>query len=168
MIKIFTDNNLNSPSQSGLRPVGSCINQPLSINHEILRAFNIELEVRGIFLDISKAFDKVWHERLIFKLCQNVSNILNEFYSNRKQRVILNVQCSSKADICSGVPQGSILGSLLFLTHINDLSVGFNSKCRLFADDSSLFSVVQKWSEQWLAKDIWLGIPMGNEIQSLC
>ena len=67
----FSKNNLLFPNHSGFRPGNSCINQLLSINHEILSAFNMRLEVRGIFLDISKAFDKVWHEGLIFKLRQN-------------------------------------------------------------------------------------------------
>ena len=67
----FSKNNLLSPNQSGFRPGDSCINQLLSINHEILSAFDIGLEVCGIFLDISKAFDKVWHDELIFKLRQN-------------------------------------------------------------------------------------------------
>ena len=67
--------------------------QILSINNEILSAFDIGLEVRGIFLDISKAFDKVWYNGLVFKLRQNslcgeMINILKDFLSYRKQRVI--------------------------------------------------------------------------------
>ena len=77
------------------------------------------LEVAGIFLKISKAFDKVWHDGLTFKLCQNgicceMTNILEDFLSDRKQRAILNYQCSSWADIHAGVQQGSILGPLFF------------------------------------------------------
>ena len=59
MFDFFSKNNLLSPNQSGFRPGDSCINQVLSINHEILSAFDMWLEVRGIFLDIFKAFDKV-------------------------------------------------------------------------------------------------------------
>ena len=125
----------------------SCINQLLSIIHEILSAFDKELEVRGIFLNISKAFDKVWHEGLIFKLRQigisgDIINILQDFLRNRKQRVVLNGQCSSWADVNAGFLQGSILGLLLFLIYINDLSDGLKSECKQFADDTSLFSVV--------------------------
>ena len=92
----------------------SFINQLLSINHKILNTYVKGLEVRGIFLDISKAFDKVWHDGLIFKLRQNgisgdIINILRDFLRNKKQRAVLNVQCSSWADVCAGVPQGSIL-----------------------------------------------------------
>ena len=98
------ENDLISPKQSGFRPGDSCINQLLSINHEILSAFDIGLEVRGLFLDVSKAFDKVWHAGLTYKLRQNsicgdLINILNDFLTNRKQRVVLNGQCSSRDDI---------------------------------------------------------------------
>ena len=103
------------------------------------------LEVRGIFLNISKAFDKVWHDGLIFKLHQNgicaeMINILEDFLTGRKQRVVLNGRFSSWADIHTGVPQGSILRPLLFLIYINDLSNDITIKCKLFADDTSLFS----------------------------
>ena len=96
------------------------------MNHEILSAFDIGLEVRGLFLDISKAFDKVWHAGLIYKLlqsgiCGGLINILNDFLTNRKQRVVLNGQCLSWVDIRAGVLQGSILGPLLFLIYVNDL-----------------------------------------------
>ena len=147
MLNFFLENDLISPKQSGFRPGNSCINQLLSINHEILSVVDIGLEVRGLFLDVSKAFDKVWHTGLIYKLRQNgiygdLINILNDFLTNRKQRVVLNGQCSSWVDIRAGVPQSSILGPLLFLIYVNDLPNGLKSECKLFADDSSLFSVV--------------------------
>ena len=100
-----------------------------------------------IFLDISKAFNKVWHDELIFELYQNgicdEMIISEEFLKDRKQRVVLNGQCLSCSDIHTGVvPQGSILGPLLFFIYINDLSNDVKSKCKLFADDTSLFPVV--------------------------
>ena len=82
--------------------------------------FNDGFGVRSVFLDISKAFDKVWHEGVIFILEQNeisgdLLNILIDFASNRKQRVVLNGQVSAWANLNAVVPQGSILGPLLFI-----------------------------------------------------
>ena len=147
MYDFLSDNNLLSLNQPGFRSGDSCIHQLLSINHEILNAFGKGYEVCVIFLDISKAFDKVWHDGLLFKLRQNgisgdIINILQDILRNRKQRLVLDGQCSSWADVNVGVPQGSILGSLLFLIYINDLADGLKSKYELFADDTSLFSMV--------------------------
>ena len=89
MFKFFTSNNLISPKQSGFKPGDSCINQLLSITHEIYKSFDDELEVRGVFLDISKASNKVWHKGLTFKLKQSgisgdLLEILSDFLGNRK------------------------------------------------------------------------------------
>ena len=113
----------------------------------MILSFDAGYEVRGVFLDISKAFDKVWHEGLIFKLKQNGTsgkflNLIKDFLKNKKQRVVLNGQFSLWADVDAGVPQGSILGPLLFLIYINDLTNDLSSSAKLFADDTSLFSVV--------------------------
>ena len=79
MFKFFIENELISPNQSGFKPGDSCINQLLAITHEIYQSFDDGFEVGGVFLDISKAFGKVWHESLIFKLKQNgiSGNLLN-------------------------------------------------------------------------------------------
>ena len=100
-----------------------------------------------MFLDVSEAFDKVWHERLILRLSRNgisgdLLNLLKDFLKYRKQRVLLNGQNSSWNWISSGVPQGSILRHLLFLIYINKLSDGLSSNRKLLADDTSLFSVL--------------------------
>ena len=96
----FLAYDLLAPNQSGFKPGNSCTNQLLSITHEIYSSFDDVFEVRSVFLDISKAFDKVWHEGIIFKLQQNsilddLLNILSDFIRNRKQRVTLNGQFSS-------------------------------------------------------------------------
>ena len=144
MFKFFIENEW---TQSGFKPGDFCINQLLAITHEICKSFDDGFEVRGVFLDISKAFDKVWHEGLIFKLKQNgisgnLLNLLCDFLRNRKQRVLLKWQVSDWSDVRAGVPQGSMLGPLLFLIYINDLSEGLPSNSRLFPDDTSLFSVI--------------------------
>ena len=100
MFTFFTENNLISPNQSGFRPMDSCVNQLLAITHEIYKSFDEGLEVRGVFLDIFKSFDKVWHEGLLLKLNRNgisgnILSLLRDFLSCRNQRVVLNGQHSS-------------------------------------------------------------------------
>ena len=144
MFTFFTENNLISPNQLGFKPGDSCVNQLLSVTYQIFKSLDNVHEVRSVFLDMSKAFDKVWHKGLIFKLKQNgisgnLLSTLTDFLTLRKQRVVLNGQLSSWSNIESGVPQGSILGPLLFLIYINDLSEGLTTNAKLFADDVSLF-----------------------------
>ena len=94
----------------------------------------------------------MWHEGLLFKLKHNGINdnllyFISDYLSDRKQRVVLNGTESSWLPIGSGVPQGSVLGPLLFLVYINDLTEGISSNMRLFADDSSLFIKVRDIEE---------------------
>ena len=89
-VQLFIEDELISPNQSGFKLGDSCINQLLAISHEIYNSFDDRFEVRGVFLDISKMFDKVWHEGLIFKLKQNcisgnLLNLLRDFLRNRKK-----------------------------------------------------------------------------------
>ena len=133
------------------KPGDSYISQLLCITHDIYQSHDDGLETRPVFLDILKAFDKVWHKGLIFKLKQNgisgnLLNAITDFLYQRKQRNFLNGQHSSWTNVQSGVPQRSILGLLFFLIYINNLSDGLNSNPKLFADDTSLFSVVQNIS----------------------
>ena len=147
MFGFFLDKGLISANQSGFKPEDSCINQFLSITRNIYKSFDDGYEVRAVFLDISKVFDKVWHDGLFFKLQENgisgkLLHVLKHFLANRKQRVVLNGQSSSWTNVKAGVPQGCILGPLLFLININNLADGLSSNTNLFADDTSLFSVI--------------------------
>ena len=146
MFKFLNENNLVSPKQLVLN-LETRINQLISITHEIYEALDAGFDVRSVFLHISKAFDKVRHEGVLFKLSQNgisgnLLKLLTDFLKNRKQRLTLNGKTSFWTEVNAGVPQGSILGPLLFLIHINDLPDGLSSNVKLFADDTSLFSVV--------------------------
>ena len=85
-----------------------------SITHEIYKSFDKGHDVRGVFLDFSKVFHKVWHDGIIFKLTQNgisgnLLKLLHDFLSERRQRIVLNGQASTWTNVTVGVPQGSIL-----------------------------------------------------------
>ena len=110
--------------------------------------WTLQKEVRVVFCDISKAFDRVCHAGLIHKIkAAGISgNLLKWFVSyheNRKQRVVLSGAQSNWNFIQAGVPQGSILGPLLFLLYINDIVSEIGSSIRIFADDTSLFIIVE-------------------------
>ena len=142
---------LLNPNQSGFRLGDSTINQLICITHTIFKAFdcNPPLDVRSVYLDISKAFDRVWHDGLIYKLKRcgvsgRLLSLIINFLKDRKQRTVLNGQCSDWGDISAGVPQGSILGPLFFLVYINDLTADLKCNVKLFADDTSLFTVVRE------------------------
>ena len=88
MFSFCIENDLISQNQSGFKPGDSCINQLLSIKHEIYKSFDDGWEVRGVYLDISKAFDKVWHEGLLLKLklngiSRNWLKLMEDFLANR-------------------------------------------------------------------------------------
>ena len=148
------EEDLLNPSQSGFRLSDSCINQLLTITHEIFEAFDWKptLEVRSVFLHISKAFDKIWHKGLFYKLKSmgisgDLFNLLENYLSDRLQRVVLNGQISSWRPVLAGFSQGSILGPLLFLVYINNSPNELKSNAKLFADDTSLFAVVKDKQE---------------------
>ena len=148
------EEDLLNPNQSGFLPSDSCINQLLPITHEIFEVFgcNPPLEVRSVFLDISKVFDKVWHKDLLYMLksmciSDDLFNLLENYLSDRLQRVILNEGTSSWRPVLAGVPQGSILGPLLFVVYMNDLPNELKFNAKLFVDDTALFTIVKNKQE---------------------
>ena len=96
-------------------------------------------------LDFSKAFDKVSHRHLALKLKYydiegKILDWINSFLSNRMQQVVRDTTISENVSVTSEVPQGSVLGAVLFLLYINDLPNSLTSKVRLFADDAIVYS----------------------------
>ena len=111
--------------------------------------FNPPLDVRSVYLDISKAFERIWHVSLIYNLERcgasgQLLSLIQSILQNRKQRTVLNGQCSTWGDFLAGVPQGSILGPLRFLLYINDLTANLKCNVKLFADDISLVTIVHE------------------------
>ena len=169
----FRDNFLLSVWQSGFLPGSSTVTQLIEIYNTFCSAITKNKEIRIVFLDISKAFDRVWHKGLKFKLKKwGISGTLltwfKDYLTDRFQRVIINGQFSEWCKISAGVPQGSVLGPLLFLVFINDITdVITNYSIRLFADDTWLFievdnregaalllnddlKKIENWSSKWL------------------
>ena len=101
-----------------------------------------------MFLGISKAFDKVWHDGLVFKLkTYGITGpllvLIESYLSSRQQRIILNGKSSDWSFLTAGVPQGSVLEPLFFLVYINNLVDDLGPDVKLFPDDTSPFTVVQ-------------------------
>ena len=148
VFNFFRDNAVITSLQSGFIPGDSTVNQLADIYNTFCKALDDGKEVRAIFCDISKAFDRVWHNGLIHKL-RNVGivgtllNWFTDYLSNRKQRVVLPGAASDWTQIYAGVPQGSVLGPLLFLIYIHDIVENINACIRLFADDTSLYLIVE-------------------------
>lgn len=130
--------------QFGFRKSHATIDQIHRITNEIEKAFERKEVCSTVFLDVAQAFDKVWHEGLIFKLNTFLPNsyvkLLSSYLSDRTFRVRNENEYSSLKDIKAGVPQGSILGPVLYLIYTSDLPVMQNIKVATFADDTSLMA----------------------------
>jgi hypothetical protein len=175
IFNFLKDTQFLTPFQSGFLPGDSTINQLAYIYNTFCQAIDSGHEVRVIFFDISKAFDRVWHKGLITKLkavglSKEFVNILSDYLKDRRQRVVLPGAKSNWNFVKAGVPQGSILGPLLFLIYINDIVSNISANIRLFADDTSLYliinhrdqiaasshllnddiSSISKWASDWL------------------
>ena len=144
----INEHKLLTPFQSGFVPGDSTTLQLLHTYYTFCEAIDSGKEYRVVFCDISKAFDRVWHRGLIHKLrdigCSDaVIEWFSSYSSNRRQRVVLNGQTSDWTFVKAGVPQGSILGPLLFLIYINDIVNELRASVRLFTDDTNLYIVVE-------------------------
>ena len=138
------DNNLLSSLQSGFILGDSTVNQLTFLYNVFCQALDSGKEVRAV---ISKAFDRVWHAGLLLKLqAAGVSGKIlawfKSYLSDRRQRVVIPGATSDWTFIQAGVPLESILGPLLFLVYINDIVIDIGSNIRLFADDTSLYIIV--------------------------
>ena len=168
----FHQNKLLTKHQSGFRPNDSTVNQLAYMYHIFCEALDKKKDIRIVFCDISKAFDRVWHAGIIHKLRQlgitgNLLALFQDYLNNRQQRVLIKGQHSEWGLIKAGLPQGSVLGPLLFLVYINDLASVVDCEIKLFADDTLLYVInddqdhsanllnsnlrnVQQWADQWL------------------
>ena len=132
------------PEQHGFRRRRSCETQLISTIYDFATALNNAEQVDVILLDLSKAFDNVPHIRLCHKLSYYgivgyTLEWIENFLSGRPQQVILNGEHSESCPVLSGVPQGSVLGPLLFLCYLNDLPAQVKSSIKLYADDASVY-----------------------------
>ena len=141
------------PLQHGFVKGRSCTSQLLLVYHDIGRILDRGGQVDIIYLDFSKAFDCVPHNLLLYKLRMQfgISNELLDwilsYLTSRSQRVLIDGKMSDFIPVTSGVPQGSILGPLLFLLYINDMPTVSNSPTALFADDSKCFRPVSSTAD---------------------
>ena len=149
LVNHLSVNKLLSDSQFGLRKNRSTILQLLTVMNEWTEALDDGIQIDTVYLDFRKAFDSVPHKRLIKKLegyC--IKGILLEWFKNflngRQQRVVINGKASDWTNVLSGIPQGSILGPILFIIFINDLPGVVGNVCKLFADDRKLYKTLNQ------------------------
>ena len=147
LMKHLESNCILLNNQFGFRQHHSCESQLLVTIDDVTRAINNKLQVDAAVLDFAKAFDKVAHQRLLHKLeyygVRGKLLIWLEFFlNNRTQQVVVEGQHSTPCSVTSGVPQGSVLGPILFLVYINDVSSNVHSELRLFTDDILIYKPI--------------------------
>ncbi|MCG7865188.1 MAG: hypothetical protein JAY74_02330 [Candidatus Thiodiazotropha taylori] len=146
--------------QHGFREKRSCETQLIQLVEDLGRQLSLGKQTDLVLLDFSKAFDKVNHLKLLYKLScfgikGNTLKWIQSFLLGRTQTVVLDGEFSNEVPVTSGVPQGSVLGPLLFLLYINDLPENIQSQVRLFADDTAVYLTVSSLQDsQVLQSDL--------------
>ena len=159
ILKHCATHGILTDAQHGFRERRSCETQLLTLTHDLARDMAGGGQVDLILLDFSKAFDKVPHQRLLYKLRMygidgKHAVWIENFLTDRTQKVVVEGTTSAEAHVKSGVPQGTVLGPVLFLIFINDLPPGVsNSLVRLFADDAAIYRPVKSIADCQLLQD---------------
>ena len=149
----FSKNKILTPVQHGFRSKYSCESQLLITTDKLIQNFESKTQTDVVFLDFSKVFDVVPHQRLLQKLAHygiwgTTLNWIQNFVTNRTQKVVVDGSSSESARVKSVVPQGTFLGPLLFFTYINDFPSTVSSQVRLFADDCLLYRPIKCGADQ--------------------
>ena len=156
MYNFFEEMKSLSPLQAAYRPQSSTVTQLIELYDFIQKSMDEGKECVFLFCDMSKAFDRVWHEGLLYKLEKmgitgNLLEWAKSYLKDRRQQVVINGQASEVKMIESGVPQGSILGPLFFLVYMNDIADDLQGNIKLYADDVTLYV---DYTDQAQAKEV--------------
>ena len=148
----FTRYNILYDLQHGFRERRSCETQLIQLVDDLARTLVAGQQSDLILLDFSKAFDKVSHSKLLYKLHEHgirgcTLDWIRSFLIGRTQVVVLEGEKSDEVPVTSGVPQGSVLGPLLFLLYINNLPDHVKSQVRLFADDTAVYLTINNLND---------------------